>query len=185
MRKSIFAKIGAAAVVLTLVTSSLVGGTFAKYVTETSATAKVKVANWQVAFKQNDDTVISDSTEITLEGTADTKSLLPGDSGQIDVNIYGEKSEVGYTYTIKMAKVGEDSTGIKFYSDLDHKTEIPADGLTAKVGYSTTAADMNKQVSIYWLLPAGADDTADTEMAGKTATYTISMVAEQATTPTN
>lgn len=185
MRKSIFAKIGAAAVVLTLVTSSLVGGTFAKYVTKTSATAKVKVADWQVAFKQNDDTVISDSTEITLEGTADTKSLLPGDSGQIDVNIYGEKSEVGYTYTIKMEKVGDDSTGIKFYSDSDHKTEIPVEGLTGTVVYSTTEAEMDKKVPIYWVLPAGADDKADTEMAGKIATYKISMLAEQATATTN
>lgn len=184
MRKSIFAKIGAAAVVLTLVTSSLVGGTFAKYVTSASAKANVKVADWHVAFRQNDDTDISAATEITLEGKADTKNLLPGDSGQIDVKIYGEKSEVGYTYTIKMEKDGEDKTGIKFYADSSHNTEIPAAGLTDTVSYSTTPADMNKTVSIYWSLPAGADDAADTARAGKTATYMITMLAEQVT-PTN
>ena len=51
MKKSIFGKIGAAAVVLTLVTSSLVGGTFARYATEKSATATAAVAQWNVSFK--------------------------------------------------------------------------------------------------------------------------------------
>lgn len=183
MRKSIFAKIGAAAVVLTLVTSSLVGGTFAKYVTNASAKANVKVANWQVAFKQGD-TVLGSDTEINLEGKADSGSLLPGDKGKIDINIYGADSEVGFKYTIQLAASGDDATGIKFYSDDTYSTEITADGLTDTVSYSTTSADMNKTVSIYWSLPAGADDAADTARAGKTATYTITMLAEQVT-PTN
>ena len=52
MKKSIFGKIGAAAVVLTLVTSSLVGGTFAKYTSSASASGKVTAAKLLMAIMQ-------------------------------------------------------------------------------------------------------------------------------------
>ncbi|MBS6955305.1 MAG: hypothetical protein KH230_18975 [Enterocloster asparagiformis] len=68
MKKSIFAKIGAAAVVLTLVTSSLVGGTFAKYVTNAKGTATATVAEWGVTFKKDADTDFNNA-EVKLEGS--------------------------------------------------------------------------------------------------------------------
>ncbi|RGY98591.1 hypothetical protein [Clostridium sp. AM58-1XD] len=180
MKKSIFAKVGAAAVVLTLVTASLVGGTFAKYVTSTTGTAKATVAEWKVAFNDKDGTSLKDVT-MNLQGSADKADrILPGDKGQIDIKIYGQDAEVGYTYTIKVTKAdGGTLDGMKFYSDAARTTEIPADGLTADVEYSATGTDMNKDVSLFWELPAGADSDAEVAMAGKTADYTISMVATQ------
>ena len=106
MKKSIFGKIGAAAVVLTLVTSSLVGGTFAKYATYMDATAKATVAKWGVAFKDGED-VISDSTEIKLLGSGQDGKILPGDDKSFTIKIAGSGSDVGFDYTIKIAPATE------------------------------------------------------------------------------
>ena len=78
MKKSIFGKIGAAAVVLTLVTSSLVGGTFAKYVTNASAKANVTVASWGVTFNK-DENASFDNQTITLGGEGKRFFLEPKD----------------------------------------------------------------------------------------------------------
>lgn len=188
MKKSIFTKMGAAAMVLTLVTASLVGGTFAKYVTNTSGTATATAAKWDVKFTK--DGTAGFETAYALVGTGGNNTLLPGDKGSFEIEIIGKDAEVGYDYNIQIAEVdGATLSGMKFYStgDVDESgnyngAELPAEGLKDSVQYNSVNPDeMNKTITVYWQLPKGSDDAADTAMAGKTATYNITMKAEQLT----
>lgn len=186
MKKNIFSRMGAAAVVLTLVTASLVGGTFAKYVTDTTGTATAAVANWNVKFTKDGEKKEDFTTAFALTGTADSGAILPGDKGSFDIQITGEEADVAYKYNIQIAaKDGAALDGMKFYKTADYSkgtdNVITEAGLEETVAYDgTTKANMNKKVTVYWELPAG-DDKADTDMAGKTGTYEIKMHAEQVT----
>lgn len=170
MKKSIFSKVGAAAMVLTLVTASLVGGTFAKYVTDLEGTASGTVAKWGVNFTQKEN--VDFTKVIALEGTGANGTILPGDSGSFDVLINGAGADVGYKYKITVTEKNADGIDLTFTGDLGTDIEVP---------YSQTAGDMNKTAKISWSLPNGINDAADTDMAGKTAEYIISMHAEQLT----
>lgn len=190
MKKSIFTKMGAAAMVLTLVTASLVGGTFAKYATEMSGTAKATAAKWDVKFSKDVDGAVDFNDAYTLVGTGGNNTLLPGDKGSFDIQIIGKDAEVGYEYTIQIAEADSATLkGMKFYSTdaVDaagnyNGTLIPAEGLTDKVQYNPeNPTEMNKTITVYWQLPNGDDNAADTAMAGKEATYSIKMTAEQLT----
>ncbi|WP_320956498.1 hypothetical protein [Enterocloster asparagiformis] len=194
MKKSIFGKIGAAAVVLTLVTSSLVGGTFAKYVTNANGTAAGTVARWGVTFKNGENEFVGDNAKITLTGKGGKNTILPGDKGNFTISLDGSSADVGFTYTINIKAASDDALGNKlvFYSDDTYADGVKlTDGeLTDTVGYdATTPANMKKEITVYWQLPesTGVDqaaiDAADTELAGKLASYDITMKAEQVTTP--
>ncbi len=108
MKKSIFGKIGAAAVVLTLVTSSLVGGTFAKYMTNASGTAAGTVANWGVTFKNGENEFTGENAKITLTGKGGKDTLLPGDKGSFTIKLDGSSADVGFTYTINIKAASDD-----------------------------------------------------------------------------
>ncbi|MBS6955304.1 MAG: hypothetical protein KH230_18970 [Enterocloster asparagiformis] len=111
--------------------------------------------------------------------------LLPGDKGQIDIIVDGSSAEVGFDYTISMSYKEGDLTQVKFYKDNLYKQEIDKNGVSAALGYGENEAKTEETVSIYWELPesTGANDDeindADTQLAGKTASYTIDMKALQ------
>lgn len=188
MKKSIFGKVGAAAVVLTLVTASLVGGTFAKYVTDQSATATGTVAHWGVKFMDGEKEVGKDYS-FTLEGTGGKKTILPGDSGKIEVVVDGQSADVGFDYKVVLTSDSNpDNVDLEFYENEDCTQKLTNNTLSGTVNYDATdSATMQKTVIAYWKLPAGTGDTdadkdvADTAMAGKTATFKIDLYAEQMT----
>lgn len=183
MKKSIFGKIGAAAVVLTLVTGSLVGGTFAKYVTNKSGSVTASVASWNVKFSSINSTD-DFATAIPLVGTGESNTILPGDQGSVEIKVDGSTAQVGFNYKITV-EAGKDQTfnALKFYTDDNYTTELTADGYTGSIAYSGEANKMEKTIKLYWKLPNGATDDDDTAMAGKKAEFTINMHAEQSTTP--
>lgn len=194
MKKSIFSKVGAAAVVLTLVTASLVGGTFAKYTTSVNATATATAAQWGVKFIDGAKEITEAST-ITLQpsNTAGKKTgtIVPGDSGMFEIEVDGTAAEVSFDYAISLAAGAGNSLNVTFYADDKHSTEISsAAPLTGTVEYKANATDIEKKatVPVYWVLNAGGSDAADTEMAGKTGNYEITLTATQkvpTTQPTN
>lgn len=187
MKKSVFSKVGAAAVVLTLVTASLVGGTFAKYTTNVSANATVTAAKWDVVFTDGTNTITdSSNTTITLEPTVTTGkaagTIVPGDSGTFNLVVDGKDAEVSFDYTISLANGAGNNLDVKFYEDAAHGTEITnAAPLTGTVAYDAAAASKTVTVPVYWELAAGADDDADTAMAGQTGNYVITLNATQKT----
>ncbi|WP_276849964.1 hypothetical protein [Enterocloster lavalensis] len=190
MKKSIFGKIGAAAVVLTLVTSSLVGGTFAKYVTKVTGTATGTVAHWGVKFTDTENNeYTSENAKLTLTGSGEKNTILPGDRGTITINLDGSSADVGFTYTVDITGADTGNTladKLVFYSDNSYSELKKLDNghLEGTVEYSE---NMNRVIEVYWELPAStnADDDAknaeDTALAGLEAAYDITMKAEQIT----
>lgn len=194
MRKSIFAKIGAAAVVLTLVTSSLVGGTFAKYTSSAAGTGTAQVAKWAIAFKEGD-TTVGDTFSFDLKNTnsevvtTDDK-LAPGSEGEIKFVINGTGSEVGYTYSAE-ADVSElNGVPIKFYSDAERKTSltVTADKKIAFASKDVALGDVgtDQTIEIYWAWDKDSTDSDDTKQGvdGTTGTITLNVTAEQLVTAT-
>lgn len=191
MKKSIFTKMGAAAMVLTLVTASLVGGTFARYTSTVSGTATATAAKWDVKFTKNDaDKTTMENATIKLTPKVTTgkaaNTIVPGDTGEFDIVIDGSNTEVDFNYSIYLTAANEiganELTGIKFYSDAEMNTEITAD--TPLKEESTIAFNSEQKKitkKIYWKLASDGSDANDTLLAGKTATYTITMSATQVT----
>lgn len=197
MKKNIIAKIGAAAVVLTMVTTSLVGGTFAKYTSTVSGDVKASVAAWKIAFKNGDTDITSnESVEISLnnmDNAVKDGKIAPGSYGEIKLTIDGSGTEVSYDYKVVADLEQLSGIPIKFYTDGKHGTELTPTGNTLTLADTTSvdkdALDKINFVTIYWAWNATGKtetteiDTADTA-AGKdpkSGTITLTMTATQKT----
>lgn len=171
MKKSIFSKVGAAAMVLTLVTASLVGGTFAKYTSTVEGTAKATVAKWAITMNPNDAEIKENKFEFNLANTntnADTAvgTIGPESKGEIKMTIDGTDSEVGYAYdiTFDTSKLG--SVPVVFYEDESMTKPLLADGETEfKLSGSVEKdlVDTAKDVKVYWKW-VSTDNLADTTL---------------------
>lgn len=192
MKKSIFSKVGAAAMVLTLVTASLVGGTFAKYTSTVSGTASATVAQWKVDLTDGTST-LKKETPIPLKNE-NTKAGMaegvvgPESFGTFKIVVDGTGTQVDYNY-----KIVFDTTNItapiKFYEGTDNQgTLITPDGIKNATAIKADDANKKKEINIYWEWDTDSTPDADTDL-GKKADGTaeiidIIMTAEQdITTP--
>ncbi len=188
MKKSIFSKVGAAAVVLTLVTASLVGGTFAKYTSTVSGTGTATVAKWAIAMKQNDAAASENFTfnlanTNTNAATADGK-IGPESQGVIKMTIDGTGSEVGYEYNITFDTKDLGNVPIKFFENADMSTELTYTGteatMTGKV--EKDKVTVAKDVNVYWKW-VSTSDTVDTGLGESetpvTGDIAVTMTANQ------
>lgn len=185
MKKSIFTKIGAAAVALTLVTSSLVGGTFAKYTTTTSGKATATVAKWNVKLTDGTNEY-TDSNKIALEGSGTNKTVAPGDSGTFDLVVDATGTQVDVEYVFTMPDMT--NSVIQFYKS--DGSAITADDLKGTISKDATDADKKVEKTIKWEWKQDNDNDAADTAKGVAATGTaeefeISLTASQvvATTP--
>lgn len=189
MKKSIFTKMGAAAMVLTLVTASLVGGTFAKYTSTVSGTGTATVAKWDVKLKNGNNEVTEAAKTIQLKNentklTLDDGIVAPGAYGKLDLSVDGTDTQVEFEYTLKIdtTKLPEN---IKFYEgeSADPAKEYKADGISGKITKDAKTAT----IPVYWVweddgskdaadLTAGTADTAGTETS-----FDITLTATQIT----
>ena len=189
MKKSIFGKIGAAAVVLTLVTGSLVGGTFAKYTSTAIGTGTAQVAAWKIAMKEGTNPIAGDAFSFNLinmndkAATTDGK-IAPGSFGEIKLSIDGTGSDVGYSYKIEADTSALTGVPIKFYSDAEKKTELTP--VSGKITVSSADVDLDAvgtpvAADIYWEWNKDSIDTADTTLGvnGSSGTITVTMTADQ------
>lgn len=195
MKKSIFGKVGAAAVVLTLVTASLVGGTFAKYTSTATGEATATVAKWAIAMKANDTAPVNNKFDIALKNTntdvvmTDGK-IGPGASGTIEVVIDGTGSEVGYTYRVEadssalegvpLVFTKKDGTSVTISADADAPTEIEK-GEVALEDVKTA-----KTITLNWKWNDASTDADDTTLgiAATVGKLNFKVTAEQLDKPT-
>lgn len=187
MKKSIFSKVGAAAVVLTLVTASLVGGTFAEYTTTATGTGTATVAKWAIAMKQNDTEISNNTFTFDLANTntnAATSSgkIGPESQGAIKMTIDGTGSEVGYAYDITFDTSGLGTVPVKFYSDAAMTKELTYNANKATMTGEVAQGDVGtaKDVSVYWKW-VSTSDTADTGLGVTpvSGTVAVTMTANQ------
>lgn len=87
MKKTKLMRAALLLLVLTLITSCFVGGTFAKYVTEGNSTDTARVAKWGVKITANGTTFAkeydSSATTKTVISADDSKVVAPGTSGSM------------------------------------------------------------------------------------------------------
>lgn len=194
MKKNYAAKLGALALVLTMMSTCLMGGTLARYVTKVDGTAKATVAAW--SFKANGENV--NMAEINLGDTTHRKSydsktivenvIAPGTEGSFDIELDGSGSDVGINYEVVVAsKSGTLPGDLKF--TVDDKDYI----LTTDIikGTIEQGATMTKKVTVKWEWPfddttsaekTAAKDTADTtlgESKDKDIILTITATGKQ------
>lgn len=195
-KKSYVGRLGALALMLTVITTCLLGGTMARYVTEVTGSATAKVAAW--SFKANNNGNDTTFTTIDLGDTTNRTSydgktlnkgvIAPGTSGNFTISIDGTGSDVGIEYAIKIkASDGTTLPGDLLFSTVgitEAKSGSTLDTLTMPTGtidYSNTV-DMKKDITIYWAWDFGENnDTSanDNDYAGQTWTLDIAVTGKQ------
>lgn len=186
-KRSYVSCLGALAVVMTLVTTSLTGGTMAKYATEVTGSATATVAAW--SFKANgEDTTM---TRIDLGSTANRASydkdtikegvIAPGTEGSFEIVVDGTGSEVGIDYILVISDSSSLPSNLKFTVGNDEYTL--GSEMKGEIPYS---ASMNKTVSVKWKWPIDTpQDKNDNDYKGSTFTLNITVTGTQHTpTPT-
>lgn len=193
-KKSNAARLGVLALALTLVTTCLLGGTMARYVTEVTGSAKATVAAWSFKANGQDKTL----SNIDLGSTANRQAyatggimdgvIAPGTKGSFDIEIDGSGSEVGIQYTVKLAA----ADGITLPSDLTFKVAngsgqqatayILGNDMTGTIDYSPAQNAMKKTLTIQWEWAFGESDTAssnDNTYQDKDWTLDITVTGKQ------
>lgn len=201
-KKSYVGRLGALALMLTVITTCLLGGTMARYVTEVTGSATATVADW--SFKANNNGNGTTFTTIDLGSTTNRTSyngktlkegvIAPGTSGKFTISIDGTGSDVGIDYAVDIkASTTTPSGGTKLPDDLMFSTnEINAQNTgstlnsltmpTGTIDYSATADAMKKDITIYWAWGFGENDTTssnDNAYAGETWTLDIAVTGKQ------
>lgn len=204
MKKFNTTKIAVLMLVLTLITSCFVGGTFAKYTAEISATDNARVAKFAVeAF--GTDAVANDSATIELfdvaavydlagvtdddvsavAGTPDadiktaadgTAIIAPGSWGTFDIEV-ANTSEVTVSYALAFTDSKE--AGVPLQWSADGKTweeDLTSLNVSASADTYLDAETGTDTVTIYWKWDFDGDDDVDTEL-GKDGTAAPSVKA--------
>lgn len=160
---------GAAAFVLTVISSCIVGGTLAKYTTTVAGTGSAIVAKWAPTFKGGsngsfNDTVEVNLTDTTLNAKVTDGKVAPGTSGSFDVQVSRGATDVEFTYSITMSNMKNRPANLKFYSDQNFNNELTeTDGeykLFANETMSLTG-DESKTKTVYWQWPYAVDGETD------------------------
>lgn len=175
MNKSNFvARLSVLTIALTLVTTSLIGGTLAKYTTEVTGKGSATVAKW--SFKAYEKNGGEGTFTVTLTDTANTNvtsgKIAPGIKGQFEIVIDASGSETALEYKIEFTNFQNKIDNLKFYSDASRTdgTEIDLTKTTALNG-NIALADVGTKVTktVYWEWKDGVNNASDTD-AGKAPT---------------
>lgn len=162
-KKSYVARLGVLVVALTLVSTCLLGGTMAKYVTDVTGTGSATVAKW--SFKANEKDATSKFT-VDLASTAydnvGDKRIAPGTKGSFDIVIDASGSEVAVDYTIAFSNLLNKPDNLTFYSDETKDTPISDlanyDGLNGTIALDKVNTKVTKTVYWEWPYETGSGD---------------------------
>lgn len=178
MRKNKMLRMASALLILVLLTTSVVGGTFAKYVTTADATDTARVAKWAINYKANDDTAINivggdtitfnlfktvsddDANAITAgtddsnvkDGTGNEKIIAPGTGGKFKMNIENA-SEVTAKYTIELTDAQANAT--------TNGNTIPIEYSLDNTNWTKTITDLNSNNELLKDIPLNMESSKD------------------------
>ena len=152
MKKTKLMRAALLLLVLTLITSCFVGGTFAKYVTDGKSTDNARVAKWGVTVDATPNSAFANlyrnGSSVTVE--ADEKVVAPGTSGNMTaVKLSGTPEvavKVSYVATFNVSGWEIPSTGgtNKFYCPLHikvGKTLIDGEGFTDEAEFEKAVSE--------------------------------------------
>lgn len=203
MKKNKMMRLASGLLVAVLLTTSMISGTYAKYVTTASADDTARVAKWQIKVNEKDitagDAVTFDlfATVAELDSTTDdtdvkdSKIIAPGTQGKFAFDIEN-LSEVTANYAIKLTIENSANIPLQFSSDgttwVDDIATIETD-LTADLAIG--AAKTTETVYWRWAFddttpgkPAAQSDAGDTALGVK-GTDTVKVTAEITATQVN
>lgn len=179
-QNKVWGRVGMIALVLCLITTCLMAGTFAKYTSTYTGSATATVAKWSPEFKSGS-TTVSDNFTVAIEDTSlnskvtDAK-IAPGTDGSFAIEVAPNGTEVAFDYTITVdtAHAEKIPTNLKFYSDAAFTTELSGSTNTV-TGSVALGATSSSTSTIYWkwAYETTSGDTADT--ADGTAAATMSV----------
>lgn len=122
MRKNKMLRMASALLMLVLLTTSVVGGTFAKYVTEADASDSARVAKWGIKMDVDGSGTFKAAYDTTVQSENSTdKVVAPGTSGTAIYSVSGAP-ETAYKITFTGTKTNDVflAKGLKFkYTDSD------------------------------------------------------------------
>ncbi len=164
MRKNKFMRLASALLVLTLLSTCAISGTFAKYVTSGEATDSARVAKWGVKVTANG-TMFADSyngkegtwasAQTVLKSSADTSEyglVAPGTSGEmVSMGLTGTPEvavKVSYVAEVTLNDQWVDSNNA-FYFPLVIKVEDTAVDFTGKTTAAEVEAAIEEAVKAY------------------------------------
>lgn len=186
-KSNLVARLSVLTIALTLVTTSLIGGTLAKYTTEVTGKGSATVAKW--SFKANEKSDGVDKFTVNLADTADENlnvtngKIAPGSKGSFNIVIDATGSETALEYKIEFTNIQNQIANLKFYSDADRKNEITDLTNTNAFDGNIALAETNKKVTktVYWEWKDGVNNTSDTEagVAAKEMTFDIKVSGTQ------
>lgn len=187
MKKSRSMRLASALLVLTLLSTCMISGTFAKYTTQASASDTAKVAKWGVTvvasnalFEENyttDDTVetFSYTGVYSVDAKDDTDVIAPGTKGSMTFSIDGTP-EVAVNVKVEFDKT--EGTDLKMitlpagiYKDYTKATYAEGETVAAYNGTFTLTANY---YPVLWTLKR-----ADTSSATKTVVTNMENVTLQ------
>lgn len=116
MKKNKMMRLASILLVLVLMTSSIVGGTFAKYTTSATSEDSARIANWGFERSNSMDlTNLFAGTYTNVDSNNDDDVIAPGTSGSASFKFaYDEKNgsagpEVAYTFTVAVEDSCDDT----------------------------------------------------------------------------
>ncbi len=169
--KKYLGKLTAVALVLTMASTSLVGGTLARYTSEGTASDTVTVAKWDIDVGSGTD-ALADNFTFDLFGESAT-IVAPGDSGNFAIEI-ANKSEVSATYTIAFTETNTNSVPIQYSTDNSIWKESISDLDVSATDIAVNGS--NATVTLYWKW-VSTTDAADTAFGEKATLDTVSVSA--------
>lgn len=128
MKKNKSLRAAAGIVVAALLTTCLIGGTFAKYTTGAKASTGARVANWGFSSDNSIsfDNLFKDSYNGTVKSNDGSKIIAPGTSGSVQFSFAyddseGNAPEVAYSFTV--AVTGDCADEIKANPDIQFRVD--------------------------------------------------------------
>ncbi len=173
-KKSYVARLGVLVVALTLVSTCLLGGTMAKYVTDVKGDGTATVAKWSFKANGQDATMTAVDLASTAYGNINNdggNKIAPGTEGSFDIEIDASGSEVAVDYAITFSNLQNKPDNLTFYSDADGTKKIDSLENCKDLNGTIELADVSKTVTktVYWKWPYGTSDKVDDNTADNTA----------------
>ena len=201
MRKNKTMRVASGLLVATLLTTSMISGTFAKYTSSASGSDEARVAKWSFDVGNTDITAENTITFNLFNGVkeADTTSnethlkttdgtiIAPGTGGSFEI-VLTNKSEVTAKYAIDFTETNSSNPVIPIEYSTDKKTwTSEIDTLDIKADDTKTALTYDNgttTVTVYWRWAyesaqtpvRNQSDENDTAL-GKTGTATVTVTA--------
>lgn len=178
---------------LVVLGTSLVSGTYAKYTTEVTGTSEAAIAGW--AWEINDETLnkdtttyaldlfktINDSDATTVETNVKESLIAPGTSGKFEISIKNN-SEVNATYAYELSVENDLGAKIQWSDDNSTWTNNIADLNVSATTLTMGSEAVKKTIYWKWVFDESADqDIEDTKVGFSAASTNDSDITVNAT----